>query len=52
MHVEAQCPICKKPVMDEFRPFCSLRCKEIDLHRWLSEVYMVPTEEEADEESE
>jgi len=37
-----QCPICGKPVVAEFRPFCSVRCKQIDLNRWLSESYRVP----------
>jgi len=40
--VSAKCPICSKPVQAEFRPFCSDRCKQIDLNRWLSETYRVP----------
>lgn len=40
------CLICKKPRTHEFRPFCSVRCKQIDLNRWLSEVYSVPIQEE------
>jgi uncharacterized protein len=41
------CPICGKSPVEQFRPFCSRRCKDIDLHRWLSGVYAVPgTEEE------
>lgn len=40
------CPICKAPRQLEFRPFCSARCKQIDLNRWLSEVYSVPIQEE------
>lgn len=37
------CPICGKPTGDaEHRPFCSARCRQIDLHRWLGEVYRVP----------
>ena len=39
------CPICGKPVAAEFRPFCSERCRRIDLDRWLGETYRVPTEE-------
>jgi endogenous inhibitor of DNA gyrase (YacG/DUF329 family) len=38
----AGCPICKKPVVAAYTPFCSARCKQIDLSRWLSEVYVVP----------
>lgn len=36
------CPICGKPALPAFAPFCSARCKQIDLNRWLSEVYVVP----------
>ena len=45
------CPICGKPVPGpEFRPFCSRRCKEVDLNRWLGEVYRVPVTPESDED--
>jgi len=40
------CPLCKKPRHHEFRPFCSARCKQIDLNRWFSEIYSVPVQEE------
>ncbi len=48
------CPICKKPAEVKFKPFCSARCADIDLHRWLSESYTIPvkadeTEDEGDE---
>jgi uncharacterized protein len=42
------CPICKKPVPEtrpgerHFAPFCSERCKLIDLGRWLGEKYQIP----------
>ena len=36
------CPICRKPASAADRPFCSPRCAEIDLGRWLTEQYMVP----------
>ncbi len=40
------CPICKTPLETmKYRPFCSARCKNVDLHRWLSESYRVPAEE-------
>ena len=42
---DARCPICGKPAFDRFKPFCSGRCQQIDLHRWLGEVYVVPGEE-------
>ncbi len=47
---KARCSICGKSVVPEFRPFCSARCKQIDLGRWLNETYRVPvapSEEEA-----
>ena len=40
-----RCPICGKAVHPEQRPFCSARCKQIDLGRWLKGVYSVPTDE-------
>jgi endogenous inhibitor of DNA gyrase (YacG/DUF329 family) len=44
------CPICRKPTADKFRPFCSRRCSDIDLNRWLSGVYAVPVNEDSDED--
>jgi endogenous inhibitor of DNA gyrase (YacG/DUF329 family) len=38
----ASCPICGRPSTDQVRPFCSSRCKEVDLNRWLGGVYRVP----------
>jgi len=35
------CPICKKPADEENKPFCSKRCANVDLHRWLSGGYVV-----------
>ena len=48
------CAICGKPIVAEFRPFCSRRCADIDLNRWLSGVYAVPVsaDEEEDERRE
>ena len=45
------CPICGKPPEQRFRPFCSKRCGDVDLNRWLSGVYAVPVtaDEEEDE---
>ena len=39
------CPICGSPAVEAFRPFCSRRCADIDLGRWLKEGYRVPTDE-------
>ena len=41
----AACPICGKPAAVRWRPFCSARCADIDLGRWLKEGYRVPTDE-------
>ncbi len=40
-----KCPICKKPVAltDPYMPFCSERCKLIDLGAWASEKYVIST---------
>ncbi|MDY0012383.1 MAG: DNA gyrase inhibitor YacG [Rhodocyclaceae bacterium] len=41
-----KCPLCGAPVpwgpQSPFRPFCSLRCRQIDLGAWASDVYRVP----------
>ena len=38
------CPICRKPATARYRPFCSARCADVDLGRWLGEQYVVPGE--------
>ena len=40
-----RCPLCRKPSAERYRPFCSKRCAEIDLGRWLKGGYRIPTEE-------
>ncbi len=42
------CPICNKMSVARYHPFCSERCGNIDLHRWLGENYRVPSQEPAD----
>ena len=44
----AKCPICGKPEVPEHRPFCSARCADVDLHRWLTGRYAVPGAPEDD----
>jgi endogenous inhibitor of DNA gyrase (YacG/DUF329 family) len=47
------CAVCgKKPVDAAYRPFCSKRCADIDLGRWLSDRYAIPAveNESADDE--
>lgn len=41
----AKCPNCGKPVEQRHRPFCSERCANADLARWLDGSYRVPTDE-------
>ena len=50
----SQCPICSKPAAPDYRPFCSRRCADVDLGRWLNESYRIPaeTEDEPDEATE
>ena len=41
------CPICRKhPSTPEYRPFCSRRCADIDLSRWLGGVYRIEDDTE------
>lgn len=42
------CPICGKAVVERYRPFCSTRCADVDLNRWLSGRYAIPAEEPPD----
>jgi uncharacterized protein len=44
------CPICGKSAVEMFRPFCSRRCSDVDLNRWLSGVYAVPVTEDEEED--
>lgn len=39
------CPICKKPSVADYAPFCSKRCADVDLGRWLGGTYAIPAEE-------
>jgi endogenous inhibitor of DNA gyrase (YacG/DUF329 family) len=41
-----RCPVCGKPSLPQYRPFCSQRCKDIDLNRWLSDAYVIPGSKE------
>ena len=48
-----RCPLCKRDVLHSFRPFCSQKCKMVDLYRWVSGHYVIPGDPERfmDEES-
>lgn len=44
------CPICKREASQAYRPFCSKRCADVDLGRWMTGSYVIETEEpETDE---
>ncbi|MDT8328575.1 MAG: DNA gyrase inhibitor YacG [Roseovarius sp.] len=42
------CPICKKPTEPKYRPFCSRRCADVDLGKWFSGDYAVPSTDPED----
>jgi endogenous inhibitor of DNA gyrase (YacG/DUF329 family) len=45
------CPICGKPATEASKPFCSERCRDVDLNRWLSGSYVVPGRKDEDEDA-
>ena len=47
-----KCPICGKPAIRESKPFCSERCRDVDLNRWLSDSYVIPGAKNGDEDAE
>ena len=48
----APCPICTKAAALAYRPFCSKRCADVDLGRWLGGGYAIPAGPAEDEELE
>jgi endogenous inhibitor of DNA gyrase (YacG/DUF329 family) len=50
VRIEAKCPVCGKTGTAEYRPFCTKRCADIDLGRWLKGNYAVPTDEDPTDE--
>lgn len=44
-----KCALCGKPQEQKYRPFCSKRCADLDLGRWLNEEYRIPGNPPADE---
>lgn len=42
------CPICSKGSAPKYRPFCSRRCADVDLGRWLNGSYAVPVDAPGD----
>jgi endogenous inhibitor of DNA gyrase (YacG/DUF329 family) len=45
-----KCPICGKPATEASKPFCSERCRDVDLNRWLSGSYVIPAAKADDED--
>jgi endogenous inhibitor of DNA gyrase (YacG/DUF329 family) len=43
------CPICGKPATEASKPFCSERCRDVDLNRWLSDSYRIPAKDDDDD---
>lgn len=46
------CPICSKPSTQGFYPFCSSRCADLDLGRWLTGAYAIPARESEEDDAE
>ncbi len=46
---QGKCPICGNPTEQEYRPFCSRRCADVDLSRWLRGAYAIPDEAESED---
>lgn len=46
---QRRCPLCGAPVEPRFRPFCSARCRDVDLGHWLTGAYAVPAVEGDDD---
>jgi endogenous inhibitor of DNA gyrase (YacG/DUF329 family) len=44
--IEKKCPVCGKPAVEQFKPFCSKRCADVDLNRWLSGSYVIPARDD------
>ena len=46
-----QCVLCSKTSVAEYAPFCSKRCADVDLHRWLTGSYAIPDSSENNDET-
>ncbi|MBY8975127.1 DNA gyrase inhibitor YacG [Rhodobacteraceae bacterium NNCM2] len=45
-----RCPICRAETKPEWRPFCSKRCADIDLGRWVTGSYRIPSDDGPEDE--
>ena len=46
---KATCPLCQQPTVAPHAPFCSRRCAQLDLGKWLTGDYVIPAYEAMDE---
>ena len=46
MPTAKKCPICGKLASEAFKPFCSKRCADVDLNRWLTGSYVIPARDD------
>jgi endogenous inhibitor of DNA gyrase (YacG/DUF329 family) len=44
------CPMCDKDTDAKYRPFCSKRCSDLDLGKWLTEAYVIPAADTDEED--
>jgi len=49
---ERKCVICGKPQDENYKPFCSKRCADVDLNRWFTGGYAIPATQEDDPDEE
>ncbi len=49
---KSKCAICDSVIVDLYKPFCSKRCADIDLHRWFTGGYAIPASDEDETVSE
>jgi len=47
---KTRCANCKEPATAQYAPFCSKRCADIDLHRWLSGSYVIAGRADEDDD--
>ena len=46
------CPICQRAAVEAYKPFCSKRCADVDLARWLGGRYAIPASDDEDADAE
>lgn len=45
------CPVCQRPTAARYAPFCSKRCSDVDLGRWLNEDYAFPVSPQEEDQA-